>query len=135
MSEASYKALVVCAAWVLTGIGCSTVYAGNPPNGQDFTEIERGRYLTAVADCAACHTDPDGGLPFAAGRPIETPFGIVVAANITPDRETGVGNWTGPQFEPIRKPRERPSTSSTSATRASAACSQRSSASCLWSEM
>ena len=73
--------------------------AGHLPSAQDFTEIERGRYLTAVADCAACHTDPDAGQPFAGGRPIETPFGIVRAANITPDRETGIGNWTDAQFD------------------------------------
>jgi hypothetical protein len=28
--------------------------AGNIPSGQDFAVIERGRYLTALADCAAC---------------------------------------------------------------------------------
>jgi mono/diheme cytochrome c family protein len=106
MPEASYKAL--CAAWVLAAFPAGAVYAGNPPTGQDFTEIERGRYLTSVADCAACHTDPDGARPFAGGRPIETPFGIVVAANITPDRQTGIGDWTGPQFdEAVRHGRRR----------------------------
>lgn len=66
--------------------------------GQDFGEIEYGRYMLAVADCAACHTDPRGGEPFAGGRPIETPFGAVVASNITPDRETGIGAWTDDDF-------------------------------------
>jgi mono/diheme cytochrome c family protein len=75
-------------------------HAGNPPSGQDFAQIELGRYLTAVADCAACHTDPaNEQQPFAGGRPIETPFGTVVAANITPDGATGIGNWTGQEFE------------------------------------
>ena len=67
------------------------------PDTQDFSQIERGRYLAGAADCAACHTAP-GGQPFAGGRPIETPFGVVVAPNITPDRATGIGAWTDAQF-------------------------------------
>ena len=66
-------------------------------SGQDFSQIERGRYLTAVGDCAACHTKP-GGKPFAGGLPIETPFGKVVAPNITPDNETGIGLWSDDDF-------------------------------------
>lgn len=65
---------------------------------QDFAEVERGRYLTAVADCAACHTDAHEA-PYAGGKPIETPFGNVLAANITPDPETGIGNWTERDFD------------------------------------
>src|SRR5579864_1856380 len=66
---------------------------------QDFAQIERGRYLSAAADCGACHTDPELKQPFAGGRPIETPFGIVAAANITPDRATGIGEWTDQEFD------------------------------------
>jgi mono/diheme cytochrome c family protein len=66
---------------------------------QDFQLIERGRYLTAAADCAACHTIPGDGRSFAGGRPIETPFGNVVSANITPDPDTGIGGWTDAQFD------------------------------------
>ena len=50
-----------------------------------------------VGDCAACHTKP-GGKPFAGGLPIETPFGKVVAPNITPDNETGIGLWSDEDF-------------------------------------
>jgi mono/diheme cytochrome c family protein len=65
---------------------------------QNFAQIERGRYLTLLADCAACHTGVDGA-PFAGGRPVETPFGVVLAANITPDGATGIGNWDDAQFD------------------------------------
>jgi mono/diheme cytochrome c family protein len=82
--------------------------AADAASGQDFAQIERGRYLTAVADCAACHTDPGEGQPFAGGRPIETPFGIVAAANITPDRETGIGDWTAQQFDAAVRRGRRP---------------------------
>jgi mono/diheme cytochrome c family protein len=62
-----------------------------------FAEIERGRYLAAAGDCEACHTSKDG-TPFAGGRPIETPFGTIFSANITPDRDTGIGAWSDDQF-------------------------------------
>ena len=69
------------------------------PDGQAFDRIEKGRYLTTVADCFACHTVPNGGKPFAGGRPIETPFGIITSSNITPDNETGIGAWSDQQFD------------------------------------
>lgn len=61
------------------------------------SEVERGRYLAALGDCMPCHTRK-GGQPFAGGRPLETPFGTVLSANITADRETGIGSWTADQF-------------------------------------
>jgi mono/diheme cytochrome c family protein len=64
---------------------------------QDFTLIERGRYLAHVADCFACHTNTDGK-PFAGGRPIATPFGNLVSPNITPDQQTGIGSWSDEKF-------------------------------------
>jgi mono/diheme cytochrome c family protein len=70
----------------------------NAADEQDFSLIERGRYLTIAADCAACHTMPESGKPFAGGRPIETPFGTLLAPNITSDRDTGIGAWTGKEF-------------------------------------
>ncbi len=66
---------------------------------QDFTQVEKGRYLATAADCVACHTVPGSGKPFAGGRPIETPFGNITSANITPDKDTGIGAWTDDQFE------------------------------------
>jgi mono/diheme cytochrome c family protein len=73
--------------------------AQESPGPQDFALIERGRYLTALADCSACHTDPNDERPFAGGQPIETPFGMVLAANITPDAQTGVGRWSDEDFD------------------------------------
>jgi mono/diheme cytochrome c family protein len=69
------------------------------PDPQEFALIERGRYLTVAADCASCHTVPGNGRPFAGGRAIETPFGSLIAPNITPDRETGIGAWSDDEFD------------------------------------
>jgi mono/diheme cytochrome c family protein len=65
---------------------------------QEFKQIEHGRYLTIVGDCAACHTLPGSGHDLAGGRAIETPFGRLLAPNITPDRATGIGAWTDDEF-------------------------------------
>ncbi|EEA00665.1 Gluconate 2-dehydrogenase (acceptor) [Burkholderia sp. H160] len=59
--------------------------------------VKRGQYLTRVADCAACHT-ADKSRPFAGGLPISTPFGTIVTPNITPDPDTGIGQWSDADF-------------------------------------
>lgn len=67
------------------------------PDKQSFEVIEHGRYMAIAGDCAACHT-AEGGQPFAGGGALETPFGTLLAPNITPDVETGIGGWTDGQF-------------------------------------
>lgn len=74
---------------------------GDPSNADfassDPARVERGRYLALAGNCASCHTS-DAGAFMAGGLPFETPFGTVYSTNITPDTETGIGNWTGQQF-------------------------------------
>jgi mono/diheme cytochrome c family protein len=67
-------------------------------NPQDFSQVERGRYLANAGNCTACHTVEGSGKEFAGGRPLETPFGQLVPPNITPDRETGIGALTDDEF-------------------------------------
>jgi cytochrome c553 len=66
---------------------------------QEVTDagLSRGEYLAHVGDCVACHTQL-GGVPFAGGFAIPTPFGTLYAPNITPDRTTGIGTWSAAQF-------------------------------------
>src|SRR5689334_22122455 len=59
--------------------------------------VKRGEYLIHAADCQACHTAP-GGAPFAGGFAFNMPFGTIYSTNITPDKETGIGNYTDAQF-------------------------------------
>ncbi|MBN8924936.1 MAG: alcohol dehydrogenase [Rhodanobacter sp. 68-29] len=59
---------------------------------RDPALVARGEYLAAVGDCAACHT-ARGGQRYAGGRALPTPFGDVPAPNLTPDAETGIGQW------------------------------------------
>jgi mono/diheme cytochrome c family protein len=87
--------------------GFRTASAGEA-DSMNFTAVDRGRYLSILSDCASCHTVPQKNQPFAGGRPIETPFGSIVAPNITPDLETGIGSWTDDQFDDaVRKGRGR----------------------------
>ncbi|CAL8481256.1 cytochrome c [Caballeronia sp. S22] len=59
--------------------------------------VRRGLYLARAGDCIACHT-AKGGAPFAGGLGLNTPFGVIVSSNITPDLEHGIGRWTDAQF-------------------------------------
>ncbi|GIV95624.1 MAG: hypothetical protein KatS3mg057_0281 [Herpetosiphonaceae bacterium] len=62
----------------------------------------RGRYLmTAVTPCTDCHTpvDPATSQPIlsqylAGSQPFEGPWGTIYGGNITPDKATGIGNWS-----------------------------------------
>ncbi|MGF6595476.1 nicotinate dehydrogenase subunit B [Paraburkholderia sp. GAS448] len=55
--------------------------------------VARGKVLAAAGDCAVCHT-AHNGVPNAGGLPLDTPFGTVYSTNITPDAQTGIGNWS-----------------------------------------
>jgi mono/diheme cytochrome c family protein len=87
---------------ILAGISAalltSSALAGES-DPQEFTQIQKGRYLAVLSDCVSCHTVPGSNRPFAGGRPIETPFGNIVAPNITPDLETGIGAWSDETFD------------------------------------
>jgi mono/diheme cytochrome c family protein len=77
-------------------------YHGTSPTGVPAELLQadaraRGEYITRMADCEACHTVP-GGKPFAGGRALVLPFGTIYTPNITPDPQTGIGNWSDAQF-------------------------------------
>jgi mono/diheme cytochrome c family protein len=70
------------------------------------TPVERGLYLVTLSGCNDCHT-PGGML----GSPDKTRLlagsdvgfgdpgsGVWIGGNLTPDKETGIGNWTTEQI-------------------------------------
>lgn len=62
-----------------------------------------GRYLLKAAGCIECHTQDKQGkiipeLAFSGGREFILPGGVLHSANITPDKVTGIGNWTREDF-------------------------------------
>jgi mono/diheme cytochrome c family protein len=59
--------------------------------------IARGAYLARAGNCQGCHSER-GGVAYAGGRGVPTPFGTVYAPNLTPDRAHGLGDWTAAEF-------------------------------------
>jgi mono/diheme cytochrome c family protein len=66
-------------------------------------DLANGEKLYNAAGCRSCHLpgpdlkDVDPSLP-AGGKPLKTPVGTFYPPNLTPDPETGLGNWTDLQF-------------------------------------
>lgn len=73
-----------------------SAYAVTAPDAYEL--VEKGRYIATLGDCTACHTLPGKPL-FSGGVAIETPFGELLGANITPDPATGIGRWTFEDFQ------------------------------------
>src|ERR1700726_1030716 len=67
------------------------------PHGLDTALVRLGAQLAALGNCNTCHTAP-GRKSFAGGVAVGTPFGTIYSTNITPDRETGIGNWSEAAF-------------------------------------
>ena len=55
--------------------------------------IARGRYIFANASCALCHGEDGAG-----GLKVSGDFGTIFTANLTPDRETGLGAWSNAEI-------------------------------------
>jgi len=89
-------AVVVVVAIAVNRIPTSPL-ASVPPGGP-LTPASDAEYVARLGDCVACHSVPDGK-PFAGGLKMGTPLGVIYATNITPDKETGIGNYTLPEFD------------------------------------
>lgn len=82
------------AQWLTSLRGTETAAMPQTP---DAGMIERGAYIARTGDCVACHTVP-GGAPFAGGLAMQTPVGAIFSTNITPDPETGIGEYSYADF-------------------------------------
>ncbi len=65
--------------------------------------VNYGAYIVTIAACIDCHTQVEKGqiipgMEYAGGREFKMGNGVVRSANITPDAETGLGNWTEDAF-------------------------------------
>lgn len=60
--------------------------------------LKQGEYVARLSDCVACHSIPEGA-PFSGGLKMATPVGNIYTTNITPDNETGIGNYTLADFD------------------------------------
>ncbi|MEO8748440.1 MAG: cytochrome c [Rhodanobacter sp.] len=96
--------VLLIAAWVLAVAGCrhdatfdSAHTLKTASLASSATQVAHGYYLARAGDCEFCHTKA-GGQPFAGGRAVPTPFGKIYSVNITPDPQTGIGQWTEHDF-------------------------------------
>ncbi len=75
-------------------------------NAADKHEIARGKYLVTVASCTDCHTPghffgKEDATKYLGGSDVGFAIpglGVFVAPNLTPDKATGLGNWTPAQI-------------------------------------
>jgi alcohol dehydrogenase (quinone), cytochrome c subunit len=83
---------VFCALLLLSAVSTSPAdESADPPGSQ-------GEYLARAGDCVACHSVP-GGKAFAGGLKMGSPLGNIYSTNITPDPETGIGNYSLEDFD------------------------------------
>ncbi|MFO1248879.1 MAG: cytochrome c [Alphaproteobacteria bacterium] len=59
---------------------------------------DAGKYQAVLGDCEGCH-----GKNLAGGVALTTPFGRMLTPNITPDTETGIGNYSAEDFRKAMK--------------------------------
>jgi mono/diheme cytochrome c family protein len=92
-------AVLVIVAILLASTWRPTIAARPAGAGAPFDQalVQRGATLAALALCANCHTAKPNA-PFAGGLAVGTPFGTVYSTNITPDRATGIGDYTYAAF-------------------------------------
>ena len=103
MKRAFYGIVLVGLVLLVGGLAWALRYPElepiDPPDPQalDSQLVAKGRELAGFGDCAVCHTGRSGN-EFAGGLPLQTPFGVLYSTNITPDLETGIGNWSEAAF-------------------------------------
>jgi hypothetical protein len=66
-------------------------------------KISYGKYVLTIASCRDCHSpsvegEPVPGMDLAGGTEMKLPWGTIRPANLTPDKETGIGSWTKEDF-------------------------------------
>jgi mono/diheme cytochrome c family protein len=103
-------ALVLGSAMILSALVSSAALA------QATANVARGKYLTAIGGCQDCHTPGTflgkrdtsrtlGGSEVA----FEIPnVGAFAGPNLTPDKETGLGNWSVEQIVAAIRTGKRP---------------------------
>lgn len=63
----------------------------------DSGSVDRGGYLLHAGGCISCHEGVEtGGL--SGGKALVSEFGTFYAPNITPDTNTGIGDWQAQDF-------------------------------------
>jgi mono/diheme cytochrome c family protein len=94
MSNKIVRRLLALALLTAAGLGAA--------NARADSMVARGRYLVGIMDCTGCHstgalTGKPEAAKFLAGSDVgfQIPgLGIFYPPNLTPDAQTGLGNWS-----------------------------------------
>jgi alcohol dehydrogenase (quinone), cytochrome c subunit len=65
---------------------------------ESATSRSKGEYFARAGDCVACHS-VRGGKAFAGGLRMGMPMGAIYSTNITPDPQTGIGDYSLGDFD------------------------------------
>lgn len=104
-----------CEPSFLTKVLSNTVFKPFPmPQGEIMdpdtsNSVELGKYLAFNLECYSCHSadfktnnflEPEKSKGYFAGgnKTLNLSRDLMLTANLTPDKETGIGNWTKEQF-------------------------------------
>lgn len=99
-------------------MACAAAFAVLPASlaAADEAQVARGKYLVTIAGCTDCHTPgyflgkPDMDR-YLGGSDVgfEVPgLGVFLGRNLTPDKQTGLGDWTDEQVAHALTAGERP---------------------------
>jgi len=99
----------------LAAIAAFVMMASNNVANAQSDQVARGKYLVTIMSCTDCHTPgyflgkPDNAR-FLGGSDVgfKIPPGVFHGPNLTPDKETGLGNWTDEQIVTAIRTGKRP---------------------------
>jgi mono/diheme cytochrome c family protein len=95
---------ILALMFALAGAGVVTPLG--PAKAADAAQVARGKYLVGLMSCTDCHTPghflgKEDASRFLGGSDVgfAVPgLGVFVGPNLTPDKNTGLGNWTSEQI-------------------------------------
>ncbi len=83
---------------MFTALVLLTFLGSRDTSAQQQSDLtKRGQYIFALAGGCACHTVPKGP-PLAGAREIPIPMAKIYSTNLTPDKATGLGEWSDRQI-------------------------------------
>ena len=99
MTNSVRASALALASILLTGVSLGNANAADQ-------QVQRGKYIVSIISCTDCHTPgtflgkPDMAR-YLGGSDVgfEVPgLGVFYGSNLTPDKDTGLGNWTKAQI-------------------------------------
>lgn len=85
---------------LIGALGIISLPSHSSTSSDDPALLARGAYLAKAADCNACHRGvAPGSADYSGGLAIATPMGNIIATNITPSEQYGIGGYSEEQFK------------------------------------